>query len=286
MLDNKTSINQGGQTRTFVFDGLSRMTTQTTPEAGADAFTYADFGAVRKKTDARGVAKPTGYDTLNRLASVWYTGTGGNDSGSFRPALPSGVAATGDVTITYNNLTSPSPGNGKISSVADGTGTESYQFDSLGRISSKSYVVDGLTFTTSYGYNGIGQLAALTYPSGRQITYGFDAKGRPLSVSEGGTSYVSAINYDVAGHETSVTLGNTLVESSTYSADRMQLTGQTVIKPGTPDTTLLSLTYGYTPGVSGAFGAGTTNANAGQVVSITGSINGTTQNQVLTYDNV
>jgi RHS repeat-associated protein len=48
----------------------------------------------------------------------------------------------------------------------------------------------------------------------------------------------------------------------------------------------MSLTYGYTPGLSGAFGAGTTNANAGQVVSISGSISGTTQNQVFTYDNV
>lgn len=286
VLDNKTSINQGGQTRTMVFDGRSRMTTQTTPEAGTDAFTYTDFGAVRKKTDARGVEKHHGYDTLNRLTSVWYTGTGGDDSGTIRPALPSGVAATGDITYSYNNFASPGPGNGKLNSVADGTGTESYQFDSLGRLNTKGYVIDGLTFTTTYGYNGIGQIAAITYPSGRQITYGFDGKGRPLSVSEGATSYVSAINYDVAGHETSVTLGNTLVESSTYSDDRQELTGQTVIKPGSPDTTLLSLTYGYTPGVSGAFGAGTTNANSGQVVSITGSINGVSQNQVFTYDNV
>lgn len=42
-LDNLKTVNQGGQTRTFVYDGLSRLTSQTTPEAGTVTFTYTSF---------------------------------------------------------------------------------------------------------------------------------------------------------------------------------------------------------------------------------------------------
>ncbi|HXG94581.1 MAG TPA: hypothetical protein VNN73_19725, partial [Blastocatellia bacterium] len=44
--------------------------------------------------------------SLNRPIQVWHTGAGGDDAGSIRPALPAGVAATSDVTISYNNFTS------------------------------------------------------------------------------------------------------------------------------------------------------------------------------------
>ena len=51
---------------------------------------------MKKKTDARGVETHYTFDALHRVTQIWYTGVGGNDSGSVRPALPSGVAATGD----------------------------------------------------------------------------------------------------------------------------------------------------------------------------------------------
>ncbi|MEK6288511.1 MAG: RHS repeat domain-containing protein [Acidobacteriota bacterium] len=43
---NNWSVNQGGQTRSFAYDSLGRMTSQTTPEGGAVSSTYKDCGSV------------------------------------------------------------------------------------------------------------------------------------------------------------------------------------------------------------------------------------------------
>src|SRR6185295_8048930 len=88
-LDNLTGVNQGGQTRSFAYDSLGRMTSQSTPEGGAMSFAYTDFDAVLKRTDARNVETHYHYDALNRLSQVWYTGVGGSDDpNASRPALP------------------------------------------------------------------------------------------------------------------------------------------------------------------------------------------------------
>jgi hypothetical protein len=68
------------------------------------SFTYTDFSAVLKRTDARGVETHYKYDSPNRLSQVWYTGLGGDDAGNVRPALPTGVAPTSDVMFRRSIL--------------------------------------------------------------------------------------------------------------------------------------------------------------------------------------
>jgi YD repeat-containing protein len=60
------------------------------------------------------------------------------------------------------------------------------------------------------------------------------------------------------------------------------MTSQTATKSS---TTLMNLTYSYQAS-AGQNGAGTTAGNAGQLMSITGTINGTTESASYTYDNV
>jgi YD repeat-containing protein len=55
------------------------------------------------------------------------------------------------VTISYKTA---APGNGQVSQVTDGAGTESYLFDTLGRVTSKTRTIDGVnSYTTGYQYN-------------------------------------------------------------------------------------------------------------------------------------
>ncbi len=145
------------------------------------SYSYWDFDAVKKRVDARNVETHYKYDSLNRLERVWYTGLGGDDTGAVRPALPAGVEATADVVLQYNTA---SPGNGAVSRVDDSAGYETYGYDSLGRNTSKSRVIDGYTFTTSYEYNQAGQQTAIVYPSLKRVRTNYDARGRFIGLDK------------------------------------------------------------------------------------------------------
>jgi YD repeat-containing protein len=140
MNDNLTSVNQGGQTRAFSYDSLSRMTFERTPEQdatiddGSGTFwsaknTYTDFNAVLTRQDARGVVTTYGYDGLNRLSSVSYTTTGTT------------AQATSSVSVTYGSAV---PKIGQIEEIKQTDSQnivpwkEDYAYDSLSRVSSKT----------------------------------------------------------------------------------------------------------------------------------------------------
>ena len=297
MLDNLTGVNQGGQSRGFTYDSLSRVMTQSTPEGGTVGFTYTDFGSVLKRTDARNVETHYKYDSLNRLTQLWYTGLGGDDAGTSRPALPSGVAATSEVDIAYNTST---PGNGAVSSITDGqitgfSSSETYGYDSLGRTTSKTRTIDGNAYQTQYQYNQINQLGLMIYPSGKRVRTNFDSRGRMSGedkVDSSGNvlaSYTSSIAYNIAGQVTTVMDGSGVTESFTYSNDRLQLTRQTATKGA---STLMDLNYNYAA-TAGASGVNTTAGNSGQLMSIANNpssqpstINGQTRIQNFTYDDL
>jgi RHS repeat-associated protein len=95
-------------------------------------------------------------------------------------------------------------------------------------------------------------------------------------------SHMSGVGYNVAGQVTGLSLGNGVSEGYGYSADRLQLTSQTATRGV---TTLMSLTYNYAA-TAGASGAGTTAGNSGQLMSMSGTINGQNRAQAFTYDNV
>ncbi len=273
-LDNLTQTNQGGQLRTFTYDARGRLTSETIPEAGTTTYTYTDFDAVSTRTDAKGVVTTYTYGSLNLPTGV-----------SYNTASAPGVAATAAVSVTYK---SASPGKGQIELVTDGAGSESYGYDSFGRLQSCTRVIDGISYEKRYEYNAAGQMTLMTYPSGKRVKAARDARGRLSALQRVDTSgaaqeaYLSEINYRVDGLISSQRLGNGAMESFGYSDDRLQLTSQTVAKGG---STMLSLSYGYQAG-AGQMGSGATPGNSGQLVSVNGTINGQSRNQAFTYDNV
>ncbi|HEV8482244.1 MAG TPA: RHS repeat-associated core domain-containing protein [Blastocatellia bacterium] len=266
LLNNLTQVNQGGQLRTFQYDAASRLKNETTPETGTTSFTYTDFDAVLTRTDARGVVTTYTYDTLNRLTGVGYN-------------TVSGVVTAPTVTYNYDN-SSTSTTKGLMLSVSTGVYSETLSYDSFNRLSSTSRTIDSRTYATAYQYNPAGELTQLTYPSTRAVTINHDGSGRLASVVNNvdSANAISSFTYQLSGQLAGWTLGNGVVESRTYN-NRQQLQTQTATKSGT----LLTLTYGFNAS-AGQMGSGTTAGNGGQVMSITGTINGTTESASYTYD--
>jgi len=281
LLNKLTLVNQGNQTRAFSYDALGRKLYERIPEQTATIddgtgtywttkFTYTDFSAVATKTDARGVVTTYNYDQLNRLWTVYY-------NTYFAP----GVADTPGMGYTYDNNNS-SPTNGTLLAA----GIESYDYDSYKRLRSITRAIDSNNYTTSYLF-GAGDLRSqITYQSGRVVTINRDGGGRLTSLTDGaGANYLSGLSYNAAGQLTGDTLGNGVAEVFGYDANRLQLASQSATKSGGPQNGLMNLTYNYQAS-AGQMGAGSTAGNAGQLMTITGSINATTESAAYTYDNV
>ena len=277
--DRLIGVNQGNQTRAFKYDDAGRLLFERIPEMTATIndgtgtywstkYTYTDWAAMATKQDARGVVTTYVYDTLHRLISISY-----NTSGA------PGVASTPDVSCTYDN-SQTSETKGLLLSLAVGTSySETYSYDQYKRVQSVTQTVDGSNYVTTYQLNAANQPTQITYPSGRVIAFGHDSRGRVTSVG----SYLTSVTYNGIGQVTGRTLGNGVGEAYSYDANRMQLSLQTATKSGGPQNGLMNLTYAYNA-TSGQMGAGSTAGNAGSLMSIGGTINGTTESAGYTYD--
>ncbi len=281
LMDKLTLVNQGNQTRAFRYDALGRMLYERIPEQSATIndgtgtmwsckYTYTDFSAVATKTDARGVVFTYDYDSMNRLRNVI-------PNVSNAP----GVAPGGGGVFNYD-LNNSSPTRGLLLS----TGNESYTYDTWNRLGSITRSIDGVNYTTSYQYGAGDVRSRITYPTGRVLNLNRDSTGRLSSLTDGvGANYLSGMGYNAAGQVTGLTLGNGVAETYGYDANRLQLTTQTATKSGGAQNGLINLTYGYQAS-AGQMGAGTTTGNAGQLMSISGTINSMTESAAYTYDNL
>jgi RHS repeat-associated protein len=266
VLDALATVTQGVQTRTFTYDGLGRLTSQTTPEANGVGYQYNNFNLVTQRTDARGVVTTYGYDALNRLNQISY------NVGS------TGVPATASVNFAYGT-SSASFNNGRLLTMTDGLGSETYTYDQLGRVIQLQKVLNGTGTCQSsmpcnivYAYNLANELTSITYPSGRVVNQSYDSTARLTAISNGGTgsNYASGFGYNPAGQVTGFNYGNGVAVVFGYSPQLLQLA---TLGYSTNTQTLFSLSYGYVQN----------GGNNGQITSINDGIQpGRTANY--TYD--
>ena len=257
VLNKVSTITQGSQTRTFNYDGMGRLTSEVHPENGTTSYQYNTFDKLTQRTDNRGVITTYSYDTLNRPYQTIY------NVGS------TGVPATATVTYSYGS-SATQLNNGRLLSMTDGTGSQTYTYDVMGRVTQNSAVIGGTSYPVSYQYNYDGSVTSLTYPSGRVVQPAYDAIGRPASVASGTTTYVSGITYNPNFAASGMTLGNGVAETLTQSPDRLQLQTVSYAAGG---TTKFSESYTYN----------SSGANNGETTSISDGVD-SGRNMTYTYD--
>ncbi|HEY9284576.1 MAG TPA: hypothetical protein VIP46_14060, partial [Pyrinomonadaceae bacterium] len=202
-LGNLTQVQQGTQTRTFSYSSLSRLVSAANPESGTTSYAYDANGNPKTKTDARGVTITYDYDELNRNVRVDYSDT---------------AAINPDVSRFYDNPAAGSYGKGRFwYDYAGGSETAGQTvehvavdaYDALGRpLARRQHFKAGGAWSGAYGtalrYNRAGGVVSQTYPSGRTVSYGYDAAGRLASLAgnlgDGAArTYADQISYDEAG---------------------------------------------------------------------------------------
>jgi RHS repeat-associated protein len=218
------------------------------------------------------------YDALNRVTQVSY------NVGSTL------VTSTSTVSYTYDYGGSSAYALGRLTSMSDGlgTGSETYTYDQIGRVTQLQKGASGVAYITNYLYNVASEPIKITYPSGRIVESAYNTIGQLCGVGQSvsgctvTTPYASSFSYDAPGHVTGFTYGNGVTASLAYSTNRLQLSS---LAYANGSTTLFSLNYYYT--YNSSYCPTGTAGNNGQIQCIadntpaTGS-NG--RNAVYSYD--
>jgi RHS repeat-associated protein len=208
--NNVTSITDAaGHSTTFAYDPRGHVTQVTFPSTLSETYTYDAVENLLSKTDRNGHTIDYGYDFLNRLTSKQY---------------PDATS----VTYNYDPLS-------RLVQVADATGTYSFDYDNLGRLTGTTTQYSFLTTpqALTYSYDVASNRDGMTDPQGNTITYGYDTLNRLTSLSSS-LAGSFGFGYDILSRRTSLTRPNGVDTTYTYnnwdflSSVQHQLNGNTI----------------------------------------------------------
>ena len=251
--------------RRFSYDSLSRLLTAKNAETGTNTYTYStsssqcagDAKAPCTRTDARGIQTTYAYDALNRLTSKSYS--------------------NGETTVanTYDASGSGNYGIGLRTGMTDASGSTTWTYEKMGRVTGESRTIGGIQKTISTSYNRDGSVGTLTYPSGAVLNYTIDTTGRVVSLHDdtNNIQYAYCASYAPPGELASLVLNaascSGLKETDQYNS-RLQ---PGVLSAAAGVNTVLSLSYDYHSGT----------ANNGNIYTIL-NVKDSTRTQTFTYD--
>lgn len=227
--------SQMHQTRTFAYDGLGRLTSESNPENGTVTYTYdtdaacgTSNGDLVKKFDAAGIRTCYAYDALHRVTAITYSDTTPQKRYVYDSATVNSVAmanAKGRLAEAYTG--------------ASKTTDLGFSYSVRGEVTDvyESTPHSGGYYHVAAGYWANGALNTLSGIGLPTLTYAADGEGRPNTVNaSSGQNPVTATSYNVNGQPTSVTLGSGDSDSFSYDPNTGRMT-QYLVTVGSPAKT-------------------------------------------------
>jgi RHS repeat-associated protein len=208
------------------YDSLGRKIYMKDPDMGEWSYEYYANGNLWKQTDANLQTITFEYDALNRVTTKNYpTGTG--------------------VGYIYDEPTSTYP-VGRLTEMADASGTTTYHYDIMGRSSLVIKNIGGSDYSISTIYDN-GRPSNITYPDGETISYSYGTGNALTSVRSESANYIYAYyqNYNALGQPGSITYGNGVITTYQYDPKNNRLLN---ISTAGPAQQLLDLSYEYSKG--------------------------------------
>ena len=242
--NNLTGVTQNGQssgsqqTRTYAYDDLRRMTSETNPESGTTTYTYdtdttcGTFkGDLVKKIDAVGNTTCLAYDSLHRPTSLTYSGPYSSSTPNkyfvYDAATVNGVAMANVKSRMAEAYTATSSTGTKITDIGlsysvRGEASDIYE--------STPHSGNYYHTNTTYWANGALDLLSAQYGTSSitglpTVTYAPDGEGRINAVSaSAGQNPVSGTTYSVASLATQVNFGSSDSDSFTFDPNTNRMT--------------------------------------------------------------
>jgi RHS repeat-associated protein len=254
VLDNLTGVSQNSQgspsqSRSYTYDGLSRMTQEVNPESGTTNYVFDSAGSsscngsgysypgdLVRKVDANGNNTCFYYDALHRLTDQGTSGPNSSSCKRFRydnssgvlGSRPSGVSISNSVgrlieaetdtcawPITQSSIITDEwfsyTSRGETSDVYQATPSTGTSYYHV----AQSYWANGTPYQLSSSISGL--------PT---ITYGVNGMGDVGSTSASTVPYtlVSGVGYNTASLVTGITYGSSDSDSFTFDSNTNRLT--------------------------------------------------------------
>jgi len=250
---NVTQQTNGlGNPTKYQYNALNQRTTMTDPLARSTQNTYDGLGnllTVQNPKDAS-VSYTMGYDAVSQLKTITYSD-----------------GLTPNVSFQYD-------ADGQRKQMVDGTGTTTYNFDSLHRLTQNT---NGAGAQVGYAYDLVGNITKLTYPGGNFVTRAYDAAGRLASVTDW-MNNTSKFAYDSNGNIVTQSYPNGVVAAFAYdAADRL-----VQIVDTSKGSQLFNVSYGR-DGNNGITSENATTYSYDPTNRVTGAVTGSSQ-MSYTYD--
>ena len=214
-----------GKVTTYVYDGFGQLWKQVSPDTGTTTFVYNASGQRTSMTRNDGSVTTYGYDGLGRL-------TGINAGGQ---ALGYG----------YDWCTN---GKGRLCNTSAPDSQIHYAYAQDGRVAIRREWITGngvqTDYWTSYYYDAVGRLNAITYPNGMAVGYGYAyGKLTTMTVNIGGTisNVITGAFYQPFGPVVNWAYGNGMTRGYSYDLDGRM----TYASAGATGAVVQNLSLGY-----------------------------------------
>jgi RHS repeat-associated protein len=189
---------KGTPIQTFGYDTVGRTTTATDALSNVTTYSYDSAGNALTRQDPAGSCPSTNcttmtYDAAGQLQTITYTG-----------------GVTPNVTSTTYDP------DGQRTAMTDGTGTSSWTWDSLHRMTSYK---NGKSSQLQWAYDLRNLVTTVTYPNSKAVSRVIDDAGRVKSVKDWlATPNTTTFGYDPNSNVTSDTLQSTIQDTYVYDA--------------------------------------------------------------------
>jgi RHS repeat-associated protein len=192
--DSDSAIDDGCPSMLYAYDTVNRLISQTDALGNDWDYGYDEAGRLDTRTDPKSQATAYAYNLRNQLAGIDYP------------------VGTTDVTFDYDDV-------GNRTEMVDATGTTTYDYDALDRLSTVTFPGSR---AVGYTYDAVGNRASITYPGGSDsVDYDYDEAGNLVSVTDW-NSDETTYDYDDVGLLEHANLPNGVVGTYTYdNADRL-----------------------------------------------------------------
>ncbi len=234
-------INGNGGATAYGYDSNGNRTSVTPPgPAGATTIIVDALSRVLSTTDGKSQKTTYSYDKLDRVTQILFSGA--------TTCTPSNGKC---ISYVYD-------ADGNRQTMTDQSGTTSYYYDALNRMTTESLPNTGSACAGSspsgitFSYDGVGN-GLTVCDSGGTTTYAYDAADRLLSIAEPGgncgptPSLCTAFAYNGDGNRTTITFPGGAIQTTGYDNDQNVTS---VVGKSSTGTTLTSFAYTYTNGAN------------------------------------